>query len=180
MLPHTFVIFDTEFTAWKGSHERGWSAPGEHREIIQIGAVQVRALEEVDSYSVLVAPRINPELSQYITELTGITQHMVEMDGVSFGDALTAFSAWSADLPCYSYGHDGAVIEENCELLGVPFPFDREQFRDVREVFAADGVDTSQYMSSTIPRAYGLEPPPDGHDARNDARSILLALKARQ
>ena len=31
-----FVLFDTEYTAWEGSHERDWSGEGEHREIIQV------------------------------------------------------------------------------------------------------------------------------------------------
>jgi len=40
-LPPRFVVFDTEFTAWKGSRERNWSGPNEHREIVQIAAQQV-------------------------------------------------------------------------------------------------------------------------------------------
>lgn len=32
-LPEQFVLFDTEYTGWEGSQERGWSAPGEYREL---------------------------------------------------------------------------------------------------------------------------------------------------
>ena len=35
------VVMDLEYTAWEGSLERGWSKPGEAREIIQIGDVKI-------------------------------------------------------------------------------------------------------------------------------------------
>lgn len=33
-----FVIFDTEYTTWEGAADRDWTGPGEHREVVQIGA----------------------------------------------------------------------------------------------------------------------------------------------
>ena len=44
-LPETFIIFDTEFTAWKGSQERDWSGENEERELVQIGALKVKKLK---------------------------------------------------------------------------------------------------------------------------------------
>jgi hypothetical protein len=46
------VVFDTEFTAWRGSMERNWAGPGEFREIVQIGAVRIDAetLAEAESF----------------------------------------------------------------------------------------------------------------------------------
>jgi hypothetical protein len=42
VLPHgDFVVADLEYTAWEGALARGWSAPGDFREIVQIGAVRV-------------------------------------------------------------------------------------------------------------------------------------------
>ena len=41
-LPDTFIIFDTEFTAWEGSMQRGWSGQNEHREIVQISAIRIK------------------------------------------------------------------------------------------------------------------------------------------
>ena len=32
-LPDTFIIFDTEFTAWEGSQERKWTGENEFRRI---------------------------------------------------------------------------------------------------------------------------------------------------
>ena len=41
-LPDTFIIFDTEFTAWEGSQERKWSGENEFRELVQISAIRVK------------------------------------------------------------------------------------------------------------------------------------------
>ena len=41
-LPDTFIIFDTEFTAWEGSMERNWSGENEYRELVQISAFRIK------------------------------------------------------------------------------------------------------------------------------------------
>lgn len=70
------------------------------------------------------------------------------------------------------------IMQENAELIGIPFPKGLERWSNMRELFKAHGIDADNYMSSTIPKAFGEEPPPHGHDALNDARSILQALRA--
>ena len=37
-----FVLYDTEYTSWEGSLQRGWSRPDEHRELVQLSAIRVR------------------------------------------------------------------------------------------------------------------------------------------
>ncbi|MBU6156070.1 MAG: exonuclease, partial [Alphaproteobacteria bacterium] len=65
------ILFDTEFTAWRGSMARGWKGPGEHQEIVQIGAVRLDAqeLKELAEFQVLIRPVINPVLSSYFVGL---------------------------------------------------------------------------------------------------------------
>jgi inhibitor of KinA sporulation pathway (predicted exonuclease) len=175
-LPNEFIIFDTEYTAWEGSRERNWSGEGEHKEVIQIGAIHVVDFVEKDSFLSYVQPTVNPKLSEYIMALTHIRQETIDTQGMSYEEAQMKFFAWCKDLPMYSFGPDGEILERNSELIHVSFPFRREMFFDVREVFQEQGIDTKNYMSSTIPHAFGITPPPAAHDALNDARSILLAL----
>jgi inhibitor of KinA sporulation pathway (predicted exonuclease) len=68
------VVFDLEFTAWEGSMAARWSRPGEFTELVQIGAVRLNAdtFEELGAIDLLVRPRLNPVLSDYFVELTGI------------------------------------------------------------------------------------------------------------
>lgn len=176
--PDEFIIFDTEFTAWEGSHERGWSGEGEHREIIQIGAIRVKGLEEVDSFVVYVRPKINPKLSEYIINLTGVDQDTVDSKGVTYEEAEKAFVKWCEDLPIYSFrGSDQEVMIENDDINGLDRIDDTNYF-GVTDIFEKEGIDTTDYISSTIPKAFGVTPPPDAHDALNDCRSMLLALQA--
>jgi inhibitor of KinA sporulation pathway (predicted exonuclease) len=93
------VVFDTEFTAWAGSMHRRWSGPGEHKEIVQIGAVVLDAasLEERRAYSVLIRPVRNPVLSDYFVTLTRITNERLTREGTDFATGLAAFVEVIAD-----------------------------------------------------------------------------------
>lgn len=177
ILPKEFIIFDTEYTTWEGAMERGWNGENEFKEIVQIGAIRVVDLKEVDTLLIYVKPIKNPELSDYFKLLTKITQAEVDTKGVSLTQAFKQLSNWAENTPLYSYGHDGVVMKSNADLINTPFLFQSDQFNDVRNIFIEAGVDTSKYMSGTIPKAFGLIPPPDSHDALNDARSILMALQ---
>jgi len=85
---------------------------------------------------------------------------------------------WARGLPLYSYGPDHDVLRTHPRLYQTGVEIPATQFNDGLECFTATGVDVSKYMSRTIPKAYGLTPPPAGQDALNDARSIRMALQA--
>lgn len=185
-LPPKFINFDLECTTWEGAAARNWSGPGEHREVVQIGAVLVdsETFEEIGNFACLVKPTINPTLSKYFIELTGITQQHVDERGAGFENALTAFAAWAKDYPLYCFDSrtDGSrlfdrdVLEENCKLLGIPFPFDRDRFRNVNMLFFENGHEVKQ--SASAPGVFGVEYPMRAHDALNDARGVVIGLKA--
>ncbi len=183
-LPSEFILYDSEYTTWEGAQERNWGGEDEHRELVQIGAIRVdgATLTETESLLIFVKPKINPDLSEYFTKLTGITQKAVDTEGTDFPSAILQFKKWCGELPIYSFGiGDGEVVEENCKLLNIPCPFPRDQFNDVRKIFEAHGIPTEKYYSSTIVQAFGKTPVRIGHDALNDARTILdglIALKA--
>ena len=66
-LPDTFIIFDTEFTAWEGSQERKWKGVNEYRELVQISAIRVKkkgnTIAITKKLNLYALPRINPMLS---------------------------------------------------------------------------------------------------------------------
>lgn len=178
-LATTAVIYDLEYTAWEGSQARGWTGPGEHREIIQIGAIKVdvAALDEVASFSQLVQPAINPELSDYITSLTGITTDAVAAEGVSFLEAYRRFLAFRGDALAYSFGNDHTVIDENIALYGLEGQAPAGTGINIREWFHALGITTRRTSSCQIGTQFGLPPPARDHDAREDCRAVLGALR---
>ena len=78
------AVYDLEYTSWEGAHQRDWSGPGEHMEIVQIGAVKLdggKELKEIGGFEILVRPSINPRLSDYFTGLTGIEQADIDGNG---------------------------------------------------------------------------------------------------
>ncbi len=179
-LPGRFIIYDTEYTTWEGAPERKWSGPGEHRELVQIGAIVVDGIEmrELESFEILMRPRLNPALSGFFVSLTGITQEQVDRYGVEFPQAWDIFSKWLHGLPAYSYGRgDLEVLKENCGIWHLEFRLDESFFRDICPVFDGNGIDTSQYHSSTIVTAFGSTPRKESHTGLSDSRSILDALK---
>ncbi|MFM9370558.1 exonuclease domain-containing protein [Streptomyces sp. Da 82-17] len=110
----TFVLFDLEFTSWPGALERDWSGPGELREIVQIGAVRLDEEYAVaEEFETLVRPVVNPRLSPYFTELTGIEQEQVDREGVAPARALSDFLGFCAGRSVLSYGNDMVVLGEN-------------------------------------------------------------------
>ena len=177
------VVFDLEFTSWPGANERNWSLPDEAREVIQIGAVKIETtgdMREVDSFQILVRPLKNPILSDYIVNLTEITQEKVEKDGVSFPLALSRFLKFIGEFPInvLTNGGDEEIIEENCEINKIPFPPIFIKSTNLRSHFSEIlGVSRKDCISGRLPSLCGLESHEKQHDGLGDARSISQALR---
>ncbi|MEP4378249.1 MAG: exonuclease domain-containing protein [Alphaproteobacteria bacterium] len=171
------VIADLEYTSWEGAQESGWAAPGQFREIVQIGAVRVDAgdhFSECADFSMLVRPTINPELSNYFTALTGITNESVARDGVGLAEALTAFAGFVRGDIVLSHGRDELVIGEDCALKELDNPFASADWRDINPPIRR--VTDEHLMSSELPAFFGLDPVGPAHDALADARALAKVL----
>lgn len=91
-LPPQFVVLDLETTGLKPETD----------EIIEIGAIRVTlAAQNHLVFQTLVRPvrRIPPK----VTEITGITQKMVESDGLPLKDALRQFKNFVGELPVVTF-----------------------------------------------------------------------------
>ena len=100
----SFVIFDTEYTSWKGCQEHGWTGT-QKREIVQIAALKVSDDFEVEgTFNQLCQPAINPVLSDYFVELTKITNAQIKQYGLPFAEAYEKFAVFAANDVCFSHG----------------------------------------------------------------------------
>src|ERR1700755_2685449 len=90
----TLTVFDLEYTAWECSMARHWLEPGQFKEVVQIGAVKLdgRDLSILGEFDCLVRPRINPLLSPYLENLTGITNADIAARGVDFAEGYARFA----------------------------------------------------------------------------------------
>jgi inhibitor of KinA sporulation pathway (predicted exonuclease) len=171
------VIFDLEFTAWEGSMASRWSRPGEHKEVVQIGAVKLDAerLTILDEFEMLVRPRINPVLSDYLVALTGIGNDDLAARGVDFVTALGAFVDFAGGAPTWAFGRDDLVLAENMKLYawaGVTLP----PYNNVVPWLATRGIDMTGKNACHVAEAAGTVFTGRQHDALADAKGVAAGL----
>lgn len=181
----TFVVFDLEFTSWSGALEQDWAAPGQLREIVQVGALRLADdFSVLESYEALVRPVANPQLSAYFIELTGIDQEAVERDGISPAEALGDFLGFCRGQSVLSYGNDMVVLGENVGWV-------RARGEEVKNGFlGANFMNIRPWLNSLAPvtasanvgrlwQVLGLPKPVAGqeHSALFDCYSFAAALR---
>ena len=92
LLPRQFVVLDIETT--------GLDRYGD--EIIEIGAIRVSLdSDNHTTFQVLVRP--DRKVPKKITQLTGITQDMIDRDGIHIKEALVQFAEFTGELPLVTF-----------------------------------------------------------------------------
>jgi len=188
-IPTEFVIWDTEFTSWEGTHLRAWSGPTEHKEIIQLCALRVsrqgNELEVKSSLCLYVKPSINPLLSDYIINLTGTTQEDIDIRGHSLQQALIQYEEFcrakdGGYVTQMSWGPDSHVVDECIELQklnAADYEPLLNECRDIRDFFRDHSIVTKRYSSGTVSKAVGLGADGATHNATWDCESIRLTVE---
>jgi inhibitor of KinA sporulation pathway (predicted exonuclease) len=174
------IVFDLEFTAWQGSMEHRWLRPGEFREVVQIGAVKVDAqsFADVGEFNALAKPRLNPVLSPYLEDLTGVTNAMVAANGIDFAEAYRAFVTFADGNPLFAFGRDDLVLLDNLRLYGLTDVASLPAFTNVVPWLAAQGIDPRGLHACDIAQAAGAQFTGRRHDALDDARSVAAGIAA--
>ena len=178
----TAVVYDTEWTSWSGFAAHNWKQPGRYPEIIQIGAIKLDVADgfrEIGAFQGFVRPKHNPQLSDYIIDLTGITQEIIDREGVPFASALADFVGFIGDdtKALFSFGRDGAIVQSNCNLMEIAFPEIFNSERDMRKALVDAGLIDESCRSCDLPAHLGLPDTELSHNALGDARSIATAIR---
>ncbi|MDR3740932.1 MAG: 3'-5' exonuclease [Terracidiphilus sp.] len=91
-LPRQFVVLDLETTGLSPQRD----------EIIEIGAIRFTIDAEIhDAFQMLVKPKA--QIPAGITRLTGITQEMVDADGLPIEQVLAEFTEFIGNLPLVTF-----------------------------------------------------------------------------
>lgn len=173
------VIWDTEYTSWKGCNENGWDKnKNQYKELVQIGAILIdaRRYEIKKEFSSFIKPQINSKLSNFFIKLTGIKQKDVD-SADNPEKVIGSFLKFVKNYDCYSYGNDYTIIMENIKLNKLKIKANKNKYHDVRKIFDKQGIPTEKFNSSSITVAFGVKNKEKMHNALSDARSILTALK---
>lgn len=175
----TVVLYDTEFTSWPGARECNWQKPGMHRELVQISAVRLDAGEAfavLEMFDILIQPTINPVLSEYFIDLTGITNKDISEHGVTCIQGLRDFRDFIGVDTALSHGPDRSVLQENCDIHSFPWPFDHVKFVNLHKpVRKALGL-TKSPMAFEIPKLTGIDFDAQAHNALNDVLGMAAAF----
>ena len=140
------LIIDLEATCWR----EGSPPDGQQQEIIEIGVatIDLTTLQPLDKHSLLVTPT-ESTVSEFCTELTTITQEMVDRDGVSLAEAcrwlrkelLAPKRLWM------SWGDfDRRHVERECARKEIRYPFGPSHM-NAKTLFA---------LSQGLPRECGM------------------------
>jgi inhibitor of KinA sporulation pathway (predicted exonuclease) len=173
------VVYDLEFTAWEGSMANRWSRPGEFTELVQIGAAKVDAqtFAVLDEMDVLVQPRLNPVLSDYLVGLTGITNEEIAAQGVDFTKAYGDFLKFSAGCMTLAFGTDDLIFVDNLRLYGLSGFAPPPPFINLRPWFNANGVPTAKLHSCDVGPVLGVPFEGRPHNALADTKSLIAGLR---
>ena len=149
----------------------------DQRQIVQIAAIifDTETGKELGHFDQLVRPTYEKVLPEFFIELTGITQQAVDENGVSFIESLTRFADFCGDTPIYTFDKDEEVLRQNCDYIGLKWPFS-EQFTRVKALLPNWGIDPEAYSSGTLYKAAGLDLSGHVHNALHDVRSMAQAI----
>ena len=182
VLPTTerVLVIDLEATCW----ESGAARPAdEQHEIIEVGwaLLDVQSNTLVRTGTVLVKP-IRSRVSAFCTQLTTITQEMVDGEGVTLKEAfdLLVDELGSKSMSWASYGeYDKNMVRRQCGVFGLEYPFG-ETHTNVKTLFKElySGHRGDYGMASAYKAVFGKQIEGTHHRGGDDARNIAVMLGA--
>jgi len=150
-------------------------------EIIEIGIVPLDLLtmevREDISFSSLIINR-KTEISDFCTELTGITQQMIKENGKDFGDVCNTIGKfYSIKYPHGSWGnYDIVKLQSQCKEYGVDFPFGKTHY-NLKNLYAILTGDRNEKGLGKALKERKMEFKGKQHSALDDAINTALLMR---
>jgi len=171
------LVVDLEATCWQGP-----PPPGEESEVIEIGnaILHVGDLHVEPGPEILVRPT-RSRVSPFCTDLTSITQKMLDEQGLPLAEAIAALEAAHGGLRAVvwaSYGnYDRRMLTAECERHGIEFPLSDTHLNVKRLVALMAGWTHETGMLKAMKRL-GLATTPGSthHRGGDDAVEIARVL----
>lgn len=173
------IVIDLEATCWNGK-----VPAGQVNEIIEIGicVLNTSTGEISKNEGILIKPE-RSKVSPFCTELTTITQDMLDAEGISYKDASAKLSAnYNAHHYTWaSYGaYDLNMMKKQCKIRGVEYPLSQNHI-NVKTLFSqVKGLKRKVGMNGALGI---LNIPLEGthhrgvDDAKNIAKILTWCLK---
>ena len=172
-----YLIIDLEATCSEDN-----SIPRRSMEMIEIGAVMLNSttLQVEGEYQTFIRPILHPQLTEFCTALTSISQQDVAVAPL-FSDALEAFQRWmrpfGSALFCSWGDYDKHQFKKDCRLHGVNYPFSGNHL-NLKKAFSM-AIDSRKMfgMAGALERL-GLSLEGTHHRGIDDARNVARIVQA--
>ena len=149
--------------------------------VIEIGVCLLDAesgeRNDIEPRPFYVRPARTP-VTLFCTEMTGITQEMVDEQGISFAEAcdLLQQTCKPKQRVWASYGdYDRQMFDRQCQREGVPYPFGKSHLNVKTMVALLAGAKHEAGMAKVLARM-GLPLEGRHHSGRDDAWNIAKIL----
>ncbi|MGI9423232.1 MAG: exonuclease domain-containing protein [Hyphomicrobiaceae bacterium] len=156
------------------------SIPPGKTETIEIGAVvvDVRRFAIAAEFQSFVQPVRNPKLSEFCTNLTGITQDMLH-GAPAFTDAFAALTDWIDEQApksvfCSWGAYDRRQFEQDCRLHGAGYAM--PPHANLKALFAIRQSSKKRFGMAKALELCGMPLLGQHHRALDDARNIAALL----
>jgi inhibitor of KinA sporulation pathway (predicted exonuclease) len=171
------LVIDLEATCW----DKQPSPPGEQSEIIEVGwaLLAVPSNHLTQTGTILVKP-VKSRVSAFCTQLTSITQEMVDEEGVTLKGAFEFLvnELDSKKISWASYGeYDKNMVRKQCSIFGLDYPFG-DVHTNVKTLFKLrySNYKGSYRMDAAYRRVMGKEIEGTHHRGGDDAKNIATML----
>lgn len=179
------ICLDTEWTCWEGSHELGWPNPKQPPETIQIGLAVygLPTFSLIDTFDSFVAPKLNPQLSDYCLDLLPLIQSDVDQadNFVQVSERLVSFLSIyepKKSLIC-SFGPDWEKLAEDAKRNLVFDPVREFPKIDVRLVLSQlFDIPYRGLTREVILDRLDLTQIARRHDALTDAHQLICLIQS--
>lgn len=173
-MTNKILVIDLEATCWQGVQPKDQVS-----EIIEIGicVLDINTGNISKNKGILVKPT-KSRVSQFCTELTTITQEMLDEDGISFPDACkllrTEYDAHQYTWASYG-AYDLKMLNNQCQIRNIDYPLSQDHI-NVKELFSqVKGLNKKVGMNGAL-HILGLPLEGTHHRGVDDAKNIAKIL----
>jgi inhibitor of KinA sporulation pathway (predicted exonuclease) len=164
-------FIDVEQLCWNNNNV----PEGQLRDIIQIGIVEIDNTNLTISreFSYYIRPNKVFEVSEYCTNLTGITYSDLINNGRYYPEIIKTIekNVGPSSKTTWAWGNDNGTISEECQKYGILNPWNNK-IQDFGIVFRnLSGINKKMALEMAL-KKYNIDFKGDAHDALNDARAL--------
>lgn len=171
------LIIDLEATYWNGVQPKDQVS-----EIIEIGIalLDINTGDISDNIGLLIKPT-KSKVSAFCTELTTITQELLDTEGISFDEACKFLAKNYWQYTWASYGnYDLRMMKDQCQIRNIAYPLSqnhinvKELFTDVKKLNKKVGMNGALHILNLPLKGIhhrGVD------DAKNISKILYWSLK---